>query len=260
MVTNEQLVRIQEQFRRQATAYERLASVTDAEALRRLVAFSQVADGETVLDVACGPAFLTMTFAERCRHAVGVDGTDVFIEHARAEVDRRGLSNVHFVLGDAERLPLAPATFDIAACRAAVHHFPRPDLVLREMMRVTKAAARLLIADQIAAEDPAKAGVHNEIERLCDPTHVCALPESEFERLFGDLGLEVVFRGHATVDYSVSEWISHGGPPEERAREIERRMRETIDGDRAGLAVRVQNGELRFRHVAVAFLLVKPGG
>jgi ubiquinone/menaquinone biosynthesis C-methylase UbiE len=259
MATNEQLVRIQEQFRRQATAYERIASVTDADGLRRLVAVSRVAPEETVLDVASGPAFLTMTFAERCRQAVGVDGTDVFIAHARAEARRRGLRNVRFVLGDVERMPLAAGSFDVAACRAAVHHFPRPDLVLREMMRVTKPCARLLIADQITSEDPAKAALHNQIERLCDPTHVRALSESEFERLFADLGLAVAFRGHATIDYTVSEWMSHGGPPEERAREIERRMREVIDGDRAGLAVRVEDGQLRFSHTAVAFLVTKRG-
>ena len=260
MATNEQLVRIQEQFRRQAAAYERLASVTDAEGLRRLVAVSQVAPEETVLDVASGPAFLTMTFAERCRQAVGVDGTDVLISHARAEACRRRLDNVRFVLGDVERLPIAAGRFDVAACRAAVHHFPRPELVLREMMRVTKPRARLLIADQISSEDSAKAALHNEIERLCDPTHVRALSESEFERVFADLGLTVAFRGHATIDYAVSEWISHGGPPEERAREIERRMREAIDDDRAGLAIRLEDGELRFSHTAVAFLVAKRGG
>jgi ubiquinone/menaquinone biosynthesis C-methylase UbiE len=260
MATNEQLVRIQEQFRRQAAAYERLTSVTDAEGLRRLVALSQAAADESILDVACGPAFLTMTFAERCRQAVGVDGTDVFIDHARAEAGRRGLRNVRFVLGDVERLPLASASFDVAACRAAVHHFPRPDLVLREMMRVTKPTGRLLIADQVSSEDPAKAARHNEIERLCDPTHVRALSESEFERLFADLGLSVAFRRRATIDYSVAEWMSHGGPSPERAREIERRMREVIDGDRAGLAVRIEDGELCFRHTAVAFVVDEHSG
>lgn len=76
---DDQLGRIQEQFRRQATAYERLATVTDAAALGRLVAVSGAGASDRVLDVACGPAFLTMTFAERCAAVVGVDGTDVFL-------------------------------------------------------------------------------------------------------------------------------------------------------------------------------------
>jgi SAM-dependent methyltransferase len=164
------------------------------------------------------------------------------------------------VLGDVERMPLADRVFDVAACRAAFHHFPSPDVVLREMVRVTRPRARLLIADQVASEDPAKAALHNEIERLCDPTHVRALAESELRRLFESHGLSVAFRGRATIDYSVTEWMSHGGPPPEVEREIERKMLASIDGDRAGLAVRVEDGELRFSHTAVSFVLRTPGG
>ncbi len=254
-LANEQLGRIQRQFRRQADAYERLASVTDAAALARLVAVSDAGAKDRVLDVACGPAFLTMTFAERCAAVVGVDGTDVFLDHARAAARRRGFGNLRFVLGDVERMPIADRVFDVAACRAAFHHFPKPDLVLREMVRVTRPGARLLIADQVSSEDPAKAALHNEIERLCDPTHARALAESELREMFACLGLTVAFRGQSTIDYSVAEWMSHGGPAPDVAREIERTMHGSIDGDRAGLAVRVEDGELRFSHTAVAFVL-----
>ncbi len=257
---NEQLGRIQQQFRRQADAYERLASVTNATALARLVAVSGAGAGDHVLDVACGPAFLSIAFAERCAAVVGVDGTDVFLAHARALARRRGLGNVRFVLGDVERMPLAARVFDVAACRAAFHHFPSPDVVLREMRRVTRPGARLLIADQVSSEDPAKAALHNEIERLCDPTHARALAESELEGMFASLGLSVAFRGRSRIDYSVAEWMSHGGPAPEVAREIERKMRASIDGDRSGLAVRVEDGELRFSHTAVAFVLRTASG
>jgi ubiquinone/menaquinone biosynthesis C-methylase UbiE len=256
---NDQLGRIQQQFRRQALAYERLASVTDAAALGRLVAVSGAGANDRVLDVACGPAFLTMTFAERCAAVVGVDGTDVFLDHARAAARGRGLGNLRFVLGDVARLPLASGSFDVCSCRAAFHHFPRPDVVLREMVRVTRPGGRLLIADQVSSEDPAKAALHNEIERLCDPTHERALAERELRDMFAGLGLSVAFRGHSTIDYSVAEWMSHGGPAPEIAREIEQKMRASIDGDRAGLATRVEDGELRFSHTAVAFVLRTAG-
>jgi hypothetical protein len=125
---------------------------------------------------------------------------------------------------------------------------------------VSPPSARLLIADQVASEDAVKAALHNEIERLCDPTHARAPAESELQGMFAGLGLSVIFCGRATIDYSVAEWMSHGGPPPEAAREIERKMRASIDGDRAGLAVRIEDGELRFSHAAVAFVLQTAGG
>jgi ubiquinone/menaquinone biosynthesis C-methylase UbiE len=258
MATNEQLARIQQQFRRQANAYERLASVIDADGMRRLARLTQPTGAERALDVACGPAFLTMAFAECVREVVGLDGTDVFVAHARAEAERRGHGNLQLVLGDVERMPLVDGSFDMVACRAAVHHFPEPDVVLREMARVTRPGARFLIADQVASEDPAKAALHNEVERLCDPTHARALAASELERLFASLGLSIVFHGSTEIEYSVEEWMTHGGPSPEVAEEIRRRMRDSIAGDKTGLGVRETGGELRFHHTASAFVLEKP--
>lgn len=255
--TNEDLARIQEQFRRQAEVYEQLVTVADPESHRALVRFSGAGERDRVLDVACGPAFLTMAFAERCASAVGVDGTDTFVDHARKEAGRRDLRNLRLLLGDVERLPLADRCFDLVACRAAFHHFPRPAAVIAEMIRVTAPRARFLIADQVASEDPAKASLHNEIERLCDPTHARALSESDLERLFGSSGLDVAFKGKSRIDYSVREWMAHGGPSAERQREIEQKMRASMDGDRADLFVREENGELRFSHTAVVFVLEK---
>jgi ubiquinone/menaquinone biosynthesis C-methylase UbiE len=259
-VGNEQLRRIQSQFRRQADAYERLASVSDMEAQRRLAALSRVSGAERALDVCCGPGFLTVALAERCREAVGLDGTDVFVAHARSESRRRGLANLRFVLGDAEHMPLADGTFDVVTCRAAFHHLPVPEAALREMIRVSTPRARFVIADMVGSDDPNTAAGHDEVERLCDPTHVRALPEAEFESLFASLELAVVFKSLTRSGYAVEEWIAHGGPPEDRAEEIRRRLRASIDGDRLGLAVHVESGELRFSHAVAAFVVEKREG
>lgn len=44
----------------------------------------------------------------------------------------------HAPQGDAENLPFDDQTFDIVACRFAMHQFPYPEDVLEEMMRVCK--------------------------------------------------------------------------------------------------------------------------
>ena len=182
-VTNErrQVDRIREQFTRQAEAYARMRQATDEAALKGLVALdARRAPGSRVLDVACGPAFLTMAFAEACGSAVGLDATEALLELARREAERRGLANLSFVSGEAEQIDFDDGSFDIVSCRAAFHHFAGPEAVLHEMVRVARSGGALLIVDMLASEDAAKAETHNRIERLCDPTHVRALPASEF--------------------------------------------------------------------------------
>jgi ubiquinone/menaquinone biosynthesis C-methylase UbiE len=257
-VADSQLDRVREQFTRQADAYARMAQTQDPRPLEGLVAVAGTQPGERVLDVACGPGFLTLAFARRCGEAVGVDATENWLPRAREEAKRRGLANARFEAGDARQLPFADASFDVVACRAAFHHFPAPELVLAEMRRVAKPGGRLLIADMLGAEDAATGERHDAIERLCDPTHVRALPASTFERLFAEARLETLRTIPGTLAYDAEEWIEHGGPDAATAREILSRLEASIAGDTAGLAVERAAGRLRFRHRTALYVLRRP--
>jgi ubiquinone/menaquinone biosynthesis C-methylase UbiE len=251
------LEKIRAQFTRQADAYVRIRQNTDAAQLRALVVLSGARPEHCVLDVACGPGLLTLAFAEVAARVEGVDATGAFLARAREEAERRGLRNVVFRQGDAERLPFPEPSFDVVSCRAAFHHFPCPERVLAEMARVAQPGSRLLIADILGSEDPAKAEYHDRIERLCDPTHVRALPASAFDRLFRDAGLEVLLRPTTTLDWDVEEWMAHGGPDDDAAREIVALFEASLDVDRSGLRARREGGRLRFAHAAAVFVLAR---
>jgi len=248
---------VRAQFTRQAQAYARMRQTTDQKALDGLVTLTGISPGETALDVACGPGFLTMTLAARAGHATGCDATDALLDLAREEAARRGLANVDFRAGRAEALPFVDASFDVATCRAAFHHFPDPARVLAEMHRVAKPGARLLVADMLGCEDPVKAAYHNRMERLCDPSHARAIPESELRRLFADAGLEVRFAGERAMEIDVEEWIAHGGPGEDVARELRALVAASLDEDLCGLDVRRAGERLVFSHQTAAFLLTR---
>jgi len=254
----EHVDRIREQFTRQAEVYARMRQTTDQRGLDGLVALSGAAPEHRVLDVACGPGFLTMTFATHAAHVTGFDATDAFLDLARAEAARRGLANIAFESGDAEALPFADASFDVVSCRAAFHHFPRPERILGEMHRVTKPGGKVVIGDMLGSEDPVKAAYHDRMETLCDPTHVRALPENEFRRLFAAQGLEVLFARSAPLEIRVDEWIAHGGPDAAVERELRALVEASLDEDRCGLDVRRENGALAFSHNGAAFLLARP--
>jgi ubiquinone/menaquinone biosynthesis C-methylase UbiE len=104
------LIAVQQQFRRQAEAYSTMKVVTDPRILDNIVEISEVRPDSRVLDVACGPGFVAMAFAPKCRSVLGIDATDKLVARARAETMRRGISNVAFALGNVERMPFAPAS------------------------------------------------------------------------------------------------------------------------------------------------------
>lgn len=249
--------RVREQFNRQAEAYSAMQIVRDERMLEFLVGISGVTPEDAVLDVACGPGFMTVAFAERAARAVGVDITDRFLESARAEAARRGLGNVTFLQGDVENLHFGPASFRIALCKFAFHHFPRPERVLAEMKRVLTRDGKIVLVDMLTSEDPEKAATHNRIERLCDPSHAAALPESGFKRLFTDLGLKVAFEIRGDTSYALEEWLRHGGPGPEATKEIEALMRDSIEVDRSGLKVRLEEDGIHFTHTGATFVLAR---
>ena len=256
--SNEHVERIREQFTRTADVYARMKQTTDERGLNGLVAIAEPAESARALDVACGPGFLTLALARRCARVTGFDATDAFLELARAEAAQRKLDNVTFQQGDAESLPFADGSFDVVTCRAAFHHFPRPERVLAEMARVTAPGGRILVADLLGHEDADKAALHDRIERLCDPTHTRSLPVSEFHALFAGAGLDLIREIPSKLDYEVESWIDHGAPDTGVRHEIVALMESTLAGDDAGLAVRREDGELRFTHRTAAFVLERP--
>jgi ubiquinone/menaquinone biosynthesis C-methylase UbiE len=199
-----------------------------------------------------------MAFARSCASARGIDATPAFLERARRVAAERGISNVSFAPGDVNALPEPDASYDVVACRAAFHHFPDPARVLSEMARAVRPGGTLLVADMLGAEDASQAELHDRIERLCDPTHVCALPLSELERLFRAQRLEPVRQATSELHYDAGEWIAHGGPDAATAARILELLEASMQGDRAGLAVHRKDGRLRFRHRTAAFVLRAP--
>lgn len=248
---------VREQFRRQAEVYATMPVVTDPRLLDFIVSISGVRKTDCVLDLASGPGFVAMAFAPHCARVVGLDATDRFVERARGEAMRRGLANVCFAVGDAERMAFPAGTFDLAVCRFAFHHFPRPTEVVAEMGRVTRPGATIVILDLLASEDPERAEYHNRLERLCDPSHARALPASEFEQIFAQQRLEIVYKQTRKDDFSMEEWIAHGAPSRENTAKIVELMEAAVEDDKAGLRVRRENGKLCFSLTGASYVLRK---
>ncbi len=180
---------IRDQFTRQATPFSTAAPIADAGALEMIVAAAEAGPGDAVLDVACGGGIVVCAFALGVKHATGIDMTPAMLERARHLAAEKGIANVAWREGDVARLPYPDGAFTIVVTRFAMHHFPEPHAVFREMVRVCAPGGRVVVVDTYASPDPAKAAEFNRLEKLRDPSHARSLTLAELTALFRAAGL-----------------------------------------------------------------------
>jgi ubiquinone/menaquinone biosynthesis C-methylase UbiE len=250
---------VSEQFHRYPEAFSRRSALTsssaDAKFLHYMVSISGAARKDRVLDVACGAGACTLAFAERCGCAVGLDPSPALVARAREAAARSGAANALFTVGEIERMAFRDGTFDAAVCRFSFHHFTDPARVFAEMARVVGPRGWMVVVDVTASEDASKAALHNELERLCDPTHVRMLAASEFERIFADEGFTVALKIARHSLSTVEEWTRLGPAPEENLAAIRAILEDAVDEDRPGLTLQRDAGTIRLMHTSVSFVL-----
>ena len=103
----------------------------------RLVKFAGVAKGMRVLDVGCGTGVVAVTAARLGARVKGADLTPQLLERAR-ENSRLADVEVEWVEADVETMPFADGEFEIVLSQFAHMFAPRPDVAVREMLRVLR--------------------------------------------------------------------------------------------------------------------------
>ncbi len=137
---------------------------------------------ERALDVGTGAGALALALAPIVREVVGVDRVPELLAHARERaVD---LPTVTFVEADATALPFEDFSFDLTGTIRTLHHAAHPEMVVSEMVRVTRLGGRLLVVDQIAPIDPLEAMELDRFERARDASHTRLLSDADLRQLF----------------------------------------------------------------------------
>lgn len=212
--------RVQAQYGQAAEAYAVSQVHARGASLGRLIELAEVRPDHVALDVATAAGHTALALAPRAARVVGVDLTPEMLGVASRLARERGLGNVEFVPGDAERLPAPDAHFDRVVCRIALHHFPNPHQAAREMARVLKPGGRLVLVDNIVPPDPAAAAFINRFETLRDPSHHWLFPLSELIAMFRDAGLTVVHTETLVKPMDFLDWTARMSVPPVLASEL----------------------------------------
>ncbi|HVM56125.1 MAG TPA: arsenite methyltransferase [Gaiellaceae bacterium] len=145
-----------------ATGYteEEVGEVPGAAALASLgcgnpIAVAELREGETVLDLGAGGGIDVILSAKRVGPAgtvYGLDMTDEMLALAQRNAREAGVTNVHFLKGVIEAIPLPAESVDVVISNCVVNLSTDKAAVLAETARVLKRGGRLGIAD-VVAED-----------------------------------------------------------------------------------------------------------
>jgi len=240
-----------EQFSKRSNAYVACSALMDQADLDTVVGLLEPTGEERVLDVATGTGNLAMALSPHVKEVIGIDITPGMLELAVRAARENGPGNIDNMVGDVEHLPFRESEFDVVTCRFSFHHFPGPRISLCEMARVLRPGGRLVIEDMLSSEDTSKSEYQNKIENLRDPSHIKHYRASEIEHMLQEAGLVVVDRVGGSSVFDLGHWISMADPPAGNVEKIREMMRVSMDGDRSGLDVREEDGQIVFTYATM---------
>lgn len=183
---------VREQFGKNAESYVSSPIHKDGRDLQKLLKISNISGGELLLDIATGGGHTANAFAPFVKTVTAMDLTEKMLMAANTFVTENGHQNVHFVLGDAEKLPFSSDSFDIVTCRIAAHHFTNVPGFIKEVFRVLKKDGQFLLDDNVAPEDDELEQFYNQIEKMRDISHFHAWKKTEWLKMLELSGFKIM--------------------------------------------------------------------
>ena len=129
--------------------------------------------GLTVVDIGCGEGYGAARLGTVAARVVGVDLDDESVTHAERTY---GAGNVHFVVGDAARLPFGASSFDACIAFEVIEHVEEPALLLKEARRVLRPGGLVIVSTPNAA-------LAHDADPSVNPFHRRVLTVEEFGEL-----------------------------------------------------------------------------
>ena len=157
-------------------------------------ALAELKPGEVVLDLGSGGGIDVLLSAKRvgpAGKAYGLDMTDDMLALARENQAASGLTNVEFLKGEIERIPLPDNSVDVIISNCVINLSADKDRVLDEAFRVLKPGGRFAVSDVVVRDLDVPADVRQNMD-LWVGCLAGALEERRYREKLSRAGFEYV--------------------------------------------------------------------
>jgi ubiquinone/menaquinone biosynthesis C-methylase UbiE len=157
-------------------------------------ALAELEPGEVVLDLGSGGGIDVLLSAKRVGpsgKAYGLDMTDEMLALARENQRKAGVTNVEFLKGEIERIPLPDNSVDVIISNCVINLSSDKDRVIAEAFRVLKPGGRFAVSDVVVRGEAVPDAVRRSME-LWVGCIAGALEEASYRQKLARAGFEDV--------------------------------------------------------------------
>jgi len=116
------------------------------------VDYAEIRSGDRVLDLGSGAGndcFVARSLTGETGHVTGIDFTEPMLRKAEENREKLGYTNVEFIRGDIEEMPLPDSTFDVVLSNCVLNLVPDKQKAFSEIFRVLKSGGHFCVSDVV---------------------------------------------------------------------------------------------------------------
>jgi len=116
------------------------------------VDYADIRPGDRILDLGSGAGndcFVARSLTGDTGHVTGLDFTEPMLRKAEENREKLGYTNVEFIRGDIEAMPLPEATYDIVLSNCVLNLVPDKEKAFSEIFRVLKSGGHFCVSDVV---------------------------------------------------------------------------------------------------------------